>query len=107
MAHQKTYRKAAAKAEVHRRWKQWLDSQGKELLSVGLPEEILADEDHWTDFCTHGRLHMHPSAIKFTADDIGDAEGRRLLEFLECLLTPDEKPCSALYRRLRERFNPL
>lgn len=96
-------RKAAAHQETQRRWRTWLNSEGALLLSIGLPEEILTDEDHWNDFCTHACLHIHRSVTGFTVDDISVADGRRLLGFLENLLTQEEKPYCGLYNALKER----
>jgi len=105
MSEKKKLRKSAHKAEEQRRWDEWLRTSGSLLLSIGLPNEILADQEHWTDFCTHARLHMYPSTTKFTVGDIKTTEGRRLMNFLNDLLTPEEKAYSALFRRLRERFD--
>jgi hypothetical protein len=104
MAHKKSERRALAKVELRRRWIEWLETTGGPLLSIGLPEEILSDEDHWADFCTHGRLHMHSSTTRFTAADIPKAKAQLLFAFLNQTLTPEDKSNSALYQQLVKRL---
>src|SRR5215207_1178210 len=93
----KTSRKNAVEMEVRRRWMQWLDTEGAILRSMHFPEEILCDEEHWSDFRTHGMLHLYASKTKFTVDDIPDAQAQQLLEFLNQHLTLEQSPYSVLY----------
>ena len=79
------FEKEKRRAEEKRRWTEWLNSEGQPLLTFGFPDEILQDEDHWIDFCTHGRLHMHPHLVPYSVDIIEEKEAARLLQFLELL----------------------
>jgi hypothetical protein len=101
----KLQRKHLAREETLKRWREWLEGPGKVLTEVGLPNEILQDEDHWMDFSQHGRLHMHASVLNFTVDDISLPNLRKILSFLENDYgDPSVFAYSQLYHRAKERL---
>src|SRR5262245_14709653 len=70
----------------HRResleWRAWIDKNRVELLSIGLPAEVLLDKARWSDFLQNGHLHWHESS-GFSFGQLSSNQLAALCRFLE------------------------
>ena len=55
----KKLQKQMAASEKARRWLAWRHKHAETLSLLQIPEVYLKCEEHWHDFLTHGRLHLH------------------------------------------------
>lgn len=88
-------------------WQRWVRAHEDELIAIGIPREVWADELTWWLFVDHG---YHPPVnnrrdVRFSADDLSEPQQRRLYRFLDSIL-PADRYGSSLWGVLHSRFGP-
>jgi hypothetical protein len=68
--------------EKHRDWLAWLRQNEEQIAASGLPELVLSDEAHWSDFLDNGHLDHHPDPSGFSLDDLSVRQKAAMLRLL-------------------------
>lgn len=91
--------------ERDRVWQQWVQAHTDELVAIGIPREVWADEMTWWRFVDHG---YHPPAsnardVRFNVSDLSPEQQHRLYRFLDRVL-PAVRYGFPLWSLLESRF---
>jgi hypothetical protein len=90
-------------------WRRWVTAHEAELVAIGVPREVWADEMTWWRFLWH---RHHPSAtdardVRFRLDDLSPGQQVRFYRFLEATLTERERAGNDVWGELRRRFGAV
>jgi hypothetical protein len=86
-------------------WRQWVKAHEAELIAVGIPREVWADEMTWWRFLEHA---IHPAVsnardVRFRLEDLSPEQQRRFYRFLDAVL-PEQRAGTAVWTILDHRF---
>ena len=86
-------------------WRRWVRTHADELIAIGIPREVWADELTWWLFVEDGN---HPPAsnardVRFRLSDLSDDQQHRLYRFLDAVL-PEKRYGYSLWLILQSRF---
>jgi len=93
-------RPGKATHEQAHHWAQWRRTHREPLSETGLPESVLADEEHWWDLLQHGFLDHHEDPSGFSVQQMSIEQQRELRQFLHQTLSADEKASAIVLRQL-------
>ena len=90
--------------EKSRVWRKWVLMHQQALDECGLPLRVLQDEDHWWDFLESGFLDHHDDPTRFDLEQLSQTQKKKLLEFLEAELAPEDQPSANVLKWLKEEL---
>ena len=66
------------------KWRQWVKAHEAELMAIGIPREVWADEKTWGRFLEHGRHPPieHAREVRFRLEDLPPGAQLRFFRFL-------------------------
>lgn len=86
-------------------WRRWVRAHEAELIAVGIPREVWADEMTWDRFRGHG---IHPPVgsaheIRFRLENLSPDQQLRFYRFLDAAL-PEQRAGNVVWAILHHRF---
>jgi hypothetical protein len=86
-------------------WRRWVRTHEAELIAIGVPREVWADEMTWWHFLEHG---YHPDTntardVRFRLKDLSPEQQLRFYRFLDAVL-PEQRAGTIVWGILDHRF---
>ena len=92
--------------EAELAWRRWLKAHEAELIAIGLPREVWADEMTWWRFLWH--CHHPPATnprnVRFSLADLSPEQQFRFHRFLDSVLSERERIGCDVWIVLSHRF---